>query len=162
MSMKHRMTAILFFGCALLGGMAQARAPVEAFEPNSLEGIVQAHKGQPFVLMLWSLDCVYCQASLTALAQEKRTRPGLKIVTLATDSTDDPQLGALVVQRLRALGLTRDAWAFGAAPPEQLRYAVDPKWHGEMPRSYWFDADGKRVAYSGVLTPATIAKLAAH
>lgn len=160
--MKRMIAAILLATLALLGNLAQAGARIKPFEPDSLDRILNAHKGRPFVLILWSLDCVYCQASLAVLAQEKPARPGLNIVTLATDPLDDPQAAALVAQRLRKLGLTRDAWAFGAAPPEQLRYAVDPKWHGEMPRSYWFDAQGKRAAYSGVLTPAMIDKLSAH
>jgi hypothetical protein len=43
-------------------------------------------------------------------------------------------------------------------PPERLRYAIDRSWHGEKPRSYWFNARGERVAYSGVITAAVIDK----
>lgn len=49
---------------------------------------------------------------------------------------------------------TADALAFGSTPPEQLRYAIDADWHGEMPRSYWFNA-------AGVLTPGMIVRLSA-
>lgn len=146
----------LLSGGAGAAGKGVAVAP---FETNSLSQLVASQKGQPFVLIVWSLDCEFCQASLKTLAQEKRKGRKLKIVTLATDSLDDPQAAALVQQRLAALGMTSDAWAYGAAPAEQLRYAVDPKWHGEMPRSYWFDARGGKQARSGVLTPAIIAQL---
>lgn len=157
--MKRTITALLL---ASLGMLAHARTPVKVFEPQSLEQILAAHKGQPFVLIVWSLDCVYCKASMAALAQEKRVRPRFNIVTLATDPMGDPQTDALIDERLRSVGLTNGAWAFGTTPPEQLRYAVDPKWHGETPRSYWYDAQGKRVAYSGLLAPAMIEKLSAH
>jgi hypothetical protein len=33
------------------------------------------------------------------------------------------------------------------------------RWRGEKPRSYWYDAQGQRIAYSGVITPAVIAKM---
>jgi hypothetical protein len=158
-------TWIVVLCTALLGavaGVAQARPPAEPFESDSLGRILSSQQGKPFVLILWSLDCVYCQASLAVLAQEKRTHPRFNIVTLSTDPLGDPQTDALIDARLRALGLTSGAWAFGAAPPEQLRYAVDPKWHGEMPRSYWFDAQGKRTAFSGTLTPALIQKLSSR
>lgn len=145
-----------------LAGAAHALAPVAPFEADSLGTIVQQQQGKPFVLILWSLDCVYCQASLKVLAREKRKHPELNIVTLSTDPAGDPQTEALVDQRLRALSMTSNAWGFGDAPQERLRYAIDPKWHGEMPRSYWFDAQGKRTPYSGVLTPAIIAKLSAR
>ena len=62
-------------------------------------------------------------------------------------------------KELAALGMSTDAWAFGSAPPEQLRYAVDTNWRGEMPRSYWFNARGESLAYSGVITSANIEKL---
>lgn len=146
----------------LSGGTAHARASMTPFEPGSLEQILIAHKGEPFVLIVWSLDCLYCQASLTALAQEKRLHPQMKIVTLATDPIGDSHTEGLLAARLRGVGLLAGAWAFGETPPVQLRFAIDPKWHGEMPRSYWFDAQGKRVAYSGILTPATIKRLSAH
>ncbi len=160
--MKKLFTLMLAAVLGLLAGVAQAKAVTRAFEHDSLEQIQASHKGKPFVLILWSLDCVYCQASLDALAQQKRRQPGLAVVTLSTDAMGDAATDALIGARLRALGLTANSWAFGAQPPEQLRYALDPKWHGEMPRSYWFDAQGKRVAYSGVLTPAVIAELSAH
>lgn len=158
----HKLLASFALLLTLLPGAAGAAGKavvVAPFETDSLSQLVASQKGQPFVLIVWSLDCEFCQASLKTLAQEKRKGKKLKIVTLATDSLDDPQAAALVQQRLAALGMTRDAWAYGAAPAEQLRYAVDPKWHGEMPRSYWFDARGGRQARSGVLTPAIVAQL---
>jgi hypothetical protein len=149
--------ALLLAG--LGGGACQAQAAPKPFEPDSLAQIVAAHKGKPFVLVIWSLDCEFCQASLAVLGQEKLARPNLRVVTVSTDAQGDAQTDAAVEERLRGLGLMAEAWAFGAAPPEQLRYAIDPKWHGEMPRSYWFDGRGKPLAYSGVLSAATIAKL---
>ena len=164
--MKRMITTAVLSTAMWLGAVAGAQAAetklaVAPFEADSLPQIVRAHAGKPFVLILWSLDCVYCQASLNVLAEQKHTNPALDIVTLSTDGVGDPQTDALVEQRLRKLALTSNAWGYGAAPAEELRYAIDPKWHGEMPRSYWFDAQGKRTPYSGVLTPATIERLSA-
>lgn len=162
--MKRLITAaLLAISLMSAGPGAQAagtRLAIAPFEADSLAQIVRSHAGRPFVLILWSLDCVYCQASLDTLAEQKRAHPELDIVTLSTDAMGDAPTDALVAERLRKLALTGNAWAFGAAPAEQLRYAVDPKWHGEMPRSYWFDAQGRRTPYSGVLTAAVIDKLA--
>lgn len=137
----------------------QAALAIQAFEPDSLARIVATQKGKPFVLLVWSLDCEYCHASMKTLAQEQRKRRNLTVVTVATDSLADGQTAALMKRKLEAVGMRRHAWAFGTAPPEQLRYALDPGWHGEMPRSYWFNARGESVAYSGMITAETIAKL---
>lgn len=130
----------------------------QPFGPDGMERIVASQKGKSFVLVIWSLDCAYCQASLTTLAQEKGKHKNLRIVTLTTDSLADAEAVPLMMKKLEAAGMAGNAWAFGTAPAEQLRYAVDPKWRGELPRSYWFNAQGKSVAYSGVITPEVIAK----
>jgi thiol-disulfide isomerase/thioredoxin len=158
MIMRKSMLTLLALATALLSNAALA---IDQFETDSLSDVIASQKGKPFVLIVWSLDCEYCQASLKTLREEKRKRKDFRIVTLATDSLDDPQAAALVQQRLAALGMNANAWAFGGAPAEQLRYAIDPKWHGEMPRSYWFNARGDKVAHSGVVTPELIARLAA-
>lgn len=156
--MHKSMLALLALAIALFSGAALA---IEPFETDSLSDVIASQKGKPFVLIVWSLDCEYCQASLKTLKEEKRKRKDFRIITLATDSLDDPQAAALMQQRLAALGMHANAWAFGGAPAEQLRYAIDPRWHGEMPRSYWFNGRGDKVAHSGVVTPELIARLAA-
>lgn len=151
------------FGCAmmLLASPARAGVSIQPFNADGMTRIAVNQKGKPFVLVVWSLECEYCQASLSALAREKRKRKDFNVVTLATDAAGDPQAVVLMKKKLVASGMTGNAWAFGDAPPEQLRYAIDPKWHGEMPRSYWFNARGERIAYSGTITPEVIARLGA-
>lgn len=142
---------------ALAAACMTARAgAVQSFEPDSLARIVQAHKGKPFVLVVWSLDCEFCRASLDTLAKVRQQRHDLDVVTVSTDPAHDPELGPVMRERLARLGMEKDAWAYGPLPPERLRYAIDHKWHGEKPRSYWFDARGEKIAYSGVITPAII------
>lgn len=149
--------------CAVLlaAPAANAAPAIQPFEPDSMADIVGSQKGQSFVLVVWSLDCEYCQASLKTLAQEKRKRKNLRVVTLSTDALDDEQAAALMNARLASLAMTNHAWAFGDAPSEQLRYAIDSKWHGEKPRSYWFNAKGERTAYSGVITSDVISRFMA-
>ena len=156
--MKTKLIAIVLF-CASLFPLAASAAGIQPFDPDGMSRIVASQCGKPFVLVVWSLDCEYCQASMKTLGAERRKRKDLHVVTLSTDFAADAQAAALMRQRLQAVGMTGAAWAFGSAPPEQLRYAIDPKWRGEKPRSYWFDARGERVAYSGLITPEVIAKL---
>lgn len=148
----------ILFACLLAAAstLASAKDMVREFTPDSMKNILASHKGKPFVLVIWSLDCEFCQASISTLAKEKKLHPNLNVVTVSTDSLEDQEARPLRRKRLESIGLTTDAWAFGAMPPEQLRYALDKDWHGEMPRSYWFDAKGKSTARSGVITPAVV------
>lgn len=146
----------------LTASLANAAPAIREFQSDSLPQIVSSQKGKPFVLVVWSLDCPYCQASMGTLSQEARKRKDLQVVTLTTDTLGDAQTSALVRKRLKAAGLTSNAWAFGPVAPEQLRFAIDAGWHGEMPRSYWFNARGERVAHSGVITAAIVNKMLAE
>jgi hypothetical protein len=148
--MKRLIAGALLSSC-LMGTQAGAQAP-RAFDVDSLPKIQASHHGKPFVLMLWSMDCEFCQASLKLLSEAKKSDPDLQIVTISTDPVADARLAAQSSHRLAELGLAKDAWGFGDAAPERLRYAIDPRWHGEMPRTYWFDANGRRTAHSGVLS----------
>ena len=137
-------------GAMLTASLAGA-AEVKSFGPDSFAQIAAGARGKPQVVMVWSLDCSYCEPSFEALAQAQRR--GLKVVTIATDPVDDQEAKALILQKLAKSGLHAETWAFGPAPAEQLRHAIDPKWRGEMPRSYWFDGKGQVRAYSGLVTP---------
>ena len=160
--MHKLIMTILVSLAAILSTGANADSTLQSFEPASLTQIVEKQKGKPFVLVVWSLDCEYCQTSLKTLSQKKHKLKELVVVTLSTDSLNDPQAAALMRARLASLGMTDNAWAFGSAPAEQLRYAIDPKWHGEKPRSYWFNLRGDKAAYSGVLTTDMINKLSSR
>lgn len=157
--MHKMMATLLGCWCMFAAAVANAAPTIQAFEPDGMARIVASQKGKPFVLIIWSLDCEYCQASLTALAHERLTRKALRVVTLSMDALGDVPAATVIRKKLARLGMTGDAWAFGTTPAEQLRYAIDPQWHGEMPRSYWFNAGGEKIAYSGVLMPATIETL---
>jgi thiol-disulfide isomerase/thioredoxin len=148
--------ALLFLACHA-GIAAHAEEIIHAFAPDSFKNIVASEAGKPFVVMVWSLDCAYCQPSFEALAEARREHR-FSIVTIATDRADDPEASRLVRKKLEASGLGSNMWAFGTMPAEQLRYAIDPKWRGELPRSYWFNAHGEAAAHSGMITADTVAK----
>jgi hypothetical protein len=65
-------------------------------------------------------------------------------------STDGPRAREAVLAVLARHGLDEaQAWVFADIPPERLRHTVDPAWLGELPRSYFYEADGKRLVVSG-------------
>lgn len=155
---SNHLVAALLLALFAVPAPAQAR-PLKPFAPASLEQIVASHRGKPFVLLVWSMDCEFCQASLDVLSKARAADPTLDIVTITTDPISDPVLNTQVETRLASLALTGDTWSFADESPERLRYAIDPAWRGEKPRSYWYDANGKRSAYSGMITSAKLAQL---
>lgn len=145
--------------CVLLGAAnVNAGAPqvpdaaqVTLFSSASLSRLAASQQGKPFVLVVWSLDCVYCRHNFDTIGKLHARSPELRVVTLSMDNFGAQQQ---VQQQLKRFGLTRNAWMFGSEMQERLRYALDPDWMGETPRTYFYRADGQRRGVSGVISPS--------
>lgn len=111
------------------------------------------------IIMLWALDCVYCEPNMQALAKLQRAHPHqVQLVTVATDNITQH---AHIAARLQAAGMQGyGARAYTEATPARLNFLIDSSWGGEMPRTIVIRAGGKRVAISGKLTQAQLRSLA--
>ena len=142
----------LFLGLPALAGQEVVRP----FVSGSLEKIVAQRQGKPFILSLWSVSCAHCPEELRALGKLKAAHPRLNIVLVATD---DPEDTTRAVELARSFGLGNvQQWIFSDAMPERLRFEIDRRWHGELPRTYLYDSHHKVEAVSGVIPPARLAK----
>jgi hypothetical protein len=149
------MGARLAVALLLAGLLAPAGAQdIRPFVRGSYAEILAAHKGRPFILSLWSLDCVYCRDDFVLFEKLARTQPSLDIVLVATDS---PAQDAAITAMLRHYQLQdRQAWVFDDSFVERLRFEVDRHWYGELPRTYLFAGDGTRKAVSGRLDETSL------
>jgi hypothetical protein len=111
--------------------------------------LVAAHRGRPFLIVLWSITCAPCRDELKLISTLRRQRGPLPVVLISTDGPAERARAAGVLREY-ALGGT-EAWIFSAADPARLRFEIDPEWFGEMPRAYFYDAAGGREAVSGSL-----------
>lgn len=132
----------------IAAGAAQAQSLLP-FVRGSQQAIVTAQQGKPFVLALWSLDCVFCRDDLALLGKLMAKYPKLAVVTLATDPPEQRDELQKVLDRYRLGGAAN--WQFADTFVERLRYEIDPQWFGELPRTYFYEADGTRTAVSGQL-----------
>ena len=84
----------------------------------------------------------------------RRRYPALPIVLVATDSPSDSKA---VLRFLSQYDPGRvETWIFADGFGERLRFSVDPKWRGELPRTYFYDAANRVEAHSGRLDRARI------
>lgn len=134
---------------------AAALAPLSAAEiPALLKPPTHGER----ILAIWSLDCVYCEANLQALAKLQRAHP--HEIALVTVATDDIAQRQAIERRLHAAGMDAyPARAYLDASPERLDYLLDPDWGGETPHTLVIRADGTRRGISGLLTPSQLRQL---
>jgi thiol-disulfide isomerase/thioredoxin len=147
--MKELARAGLLLLAAWIPVAPLAAAELRPFVAASMAEIRAAHAGRPFVLALWSIDCAHCPAELAQLGSLQRKHPQLEIVLVSTDTPDDAQALSATLAR-HGLG-SAEAWVYADAFGERLRYAIDPRWGGELPRTYLFGRDRSVRGVSGRL-----------
>lgn len=140
---------------ALLPMPGRAAGLPQPFDATTPAALAQRYAGKPYILAFWSLECGHCQAELISFARQVKANPALPLVLVATDA---PELAPAVAARLAEIGLDpASQWSFADAMPERVRFAVDRRWRGELPRTYFFDAAHRSRAVAGMVGEALLA-----
>jgi len=140
---------------ALLLLAAPALAEPSPFQRGTWHSLRAAHAGQPLVVHLWGLTCAPCLTELPHWAALLRERRGVDVVLIAADPV--PQDPARVAATLTRAGLsTVQSWMFTDRFNERLRFEIDPRWRGELPRTLLIAADGAITVMAGVADLAAV------
>ncbi|HEX7648451.1 MAG TPA: conjugal transfer protein TraF [Noviherbaspirillum sp.] len=99
----------------MIAASCHANEGVRIFDRTSFARIKMAHGAHPFVVMLWSMDCTYCEESFAALADVQR-KHGIQVVTVVMDRITDQQTAESVQKKIRSFGLKSEVWSFGSEP----------------------------------------------
>lgn len=141
---------ILFLALILcFSPILSAGEGVRPFVAGSLAKIVGERQGRPFILAFWSVACAHCPGELKVLGELRRNNPKLDVVLVAADTPDETPLAAELANKY-GLGKV-EQWIFADDMPERLNYEIDPRWHGELPRTYFYDRQRRIEAVSGVV-----------
>ncbi len=136
--------ALLLCLCAANASAAQE---IRHFVRGAQQQIISAHAGKPFIMGFWSLTCTTCRDELALFGKLLQKYRDLYLIIVSTDLPEQEQEIAGTLQHYR-LGRA-ESWVFADSYTERLRFEVDAQWYGELPRTYFFGADGKSTAISG-------------
>lgn len=155
------MRRVLFATVILIAvaGMATARdAAVAPLSAADVATFMKPPAQGERIIMLWSLDCAYCEPNMQTLAKLQRAYPRqVELVTVATDSVASSDK---IAARLHAAGMQGfQARAYAEPTPTRINYMIDPNWGGETPRTIVIHANGSRIAISGELTPTQLRRV---
>lgn len=128
----------------------QTLAESTPFSTKQFTAIEQQNLGKQWLLLLWSLDCPPCFKELAVIAKLKKMRKDLPVVVINTDDDDSMQQERdALIAKYDLQGLTNLHFVDGKAGKNRM--AIDKSWYGELPRSYFYQADGKRLGRSGLV-----------
>jgi hypothetical protein len=136
---------------ALLNNPAQAgQPPLKAFITGSYQQILASNANQPFMLVVWSISCSSCLKDMALLSSIHKKRPELKMIMLATDDISETGQIQSILENSQLSSI--ENWVYADENSQKLQFEIDPKWYGELPRTYFFDKKHRREGISGVLS----------
>lgn len=149
--MLRILLSIVFILSWISGAAAQE---IRLFTSGSIHSIQSAQHGKPYIMVLWSVDCIPCHEDLDLLEKTFKQHPSITIHLIAVD---DLTRREEVQSILRKYHFTQaQTWIFADRFAERLRYEIDPRWYGETPRIYFYRKDGTHHTVMGKLSAAVI------
>lgn len=150
MKILHRSRVGCVALLTLLAVPAMADDNFLPFGTTTFNEIKEGMAGEPFVVSLWSVDCLPCRMELDMLGKLKSENPDFPLVLISTDPIDDREEALYILEEYGLENI--ESWMFADAFIERLRFSIDPGWYGELPRSYFYNEAHGSVAHSGILT----------
>jgi len=138
--------------CMILASVATATEHVQEIKPfvrGSYQQIVSSRQGKPFIVNFWSISCSYCIEEMTMLKKLAKNHSRLDLVLISTDSPSEKTSVSAVLEKFSPQ--KAEAWLFADNYTAPLFFEIDKQWHGELPRTYFFNAQNEVTAFSGKL-----------
>ena len=148
MTLKKIFLSLAFISLAAFNIPAQADP--SAFTSGSYQQILAANANRPFMLVVWSINCSSCLKDMELLSNIHKSKPELKMIMLAADEPTAAEQIQQILEKNQLSGI--ENWAYADENTQKLQFEIDPKWYGELPRTYFFDKAHQRTGVSGVLT----------
>ena len=146
------MTRTIVLALLLVSLRCAATPELKPFDATSLDRVRATLRGRPFVVALWSVTCEPCREEMPLWRAMRQKYPGVHILLVSADAPRDRPDVVRFLGRYDPGDVER--WLFSDDFSERLRYSVDRSWRGELPRTYFYDAEHHAVFRSGVLDPA--------
>ena len=129
---------------------------VEPIDTAGLKDLISKPKDKPLLVNFWATYCDPCRDEFPDLVKvDSDFRPkSLDFVTVSLDDVSD--IKTTVPQFLAQMKATMPAYLLNVTDPEPAINAVDPKWQGDLPATFLYNAKGEIVfkAFGRVNTAA--------
>ena len=102
------------------------------------------------MLVIWSVDCPSCLKDMELLSSIHKSSPNLKMIMLAADNLSVTGQIQQILEKNQLSGI--ENWIYAEDNTQKLQFEIDPKWYGELPRTYFFNSAHQRTGISGVMS----------
>ena len=151
MAFKKKFFSVFFLLFALLNNFAEAnQSDLKPFDAGSYQKILENNANKPFLFIIWSITCSSCLKEMPLIGAINQKNPQLKIIMLAADDISEVDQIQAILKKNSLSDV--ESWSYASENTQKLQFEIDPKWYGELPRTYFFDKKHQRDGMSGVLS----------
>ena len=146
---------------ALAAALLTATAPLEIRPVADARKLVsEVSHGKPVVLHFWATWCGACREEFPKLRQMLHgfEKSGVSVLLISIDS---PKQAAAAQAMLKKFGVADlPSILLDAPSPDPVAAAFEePKWTGDLPATFVYDAAGKKVqSFLGMVEPKALRK----
>jgi thiol-disulfide isomerase/thioredoxin len=135
--------------CLFLGTSTSFAESI-AFDKTQLTTVKKQNMGKQWLMLLWSVDCPPCFKELAIIQKLQKKHDDLAVVIINTDDSDEINAERKeIIEKFELTNFTNFHFLDGEG--DQSRFFIDPNWYGELPRSYFFESNGKSHGKSGLV-----------
>ena len=121
---------------ALLNNFAEAnQSDLKPFDAGSYQKILENNANKPFLFIIWSITCSSCLKEMPLIGAINQKNPQLKIIMLATDDISEVDQIQAILKKNSLSDV--ESWSYASENTQKLQFEIDPKWYGELPRTYF-------------------------
>ncbi len=122
-----------------------AHAAVTPADAPTIKRAIAAQKGHVVLVNFWATWCGPCVAEFPAVVQISRQYKTRGLATFAVSADSARDLHTKVEPFLAKQGAAFPTYLERSADPEDFINAFDASWQGDLPRTFIYDRNGKRV-----------------
>jgi thiol-disulfide isomerase/thioredoxin len=149
--MRAKFLPTVLISLAILTSTAHAEPPkLKPFTTGSYQQLLTSNAGKPLILAVWSITCPSCIKDMAILSAVHEAHPEIKLVMLSTDDITEAAEAQKILEKNQLAEV--ENWMYAEENTQKLQFEIDPKWYGELPRTYFFTKTHKRESVSGVLS----------
>jgi thiol-disulfide isomerase/thioredoxin len=159
--MKRHLLAGIFLVAFHLPAAPSEAPQLKPFVRGSWQQMLNSHAGRPTIAHFWGVTCGPCKVELPLLGKFMKDHPAIDVVTISADLV--PNQPGAAQSMLAKSGLSAaENWIFDDGFVERLRFEIDPRWQGDIPRTMLISREGTITTIEGSAEMTDVEKWSAQ